>query len=104
MLEEAPTGDGRYTTRQKQTFPAVYLDTCALRAIADGAELESRFTTAIRRRDGTLCLSMMSLNDFANLKDLRHARAVERMIRALFGRLFFIVGCYAPVIFISIVN
>ena len=83
------TADGGLTGCQRQQTPAVYLDFCALRIIAETPELSARFIAAIRRANASLMVSWMTIAEFSLLTDMRHAKAADAMFRELFLHLFF---------------
>lgn len=85
-----PTPDGGFTALQRQQVPAVYLDLCALRIVAESSELAARFVAAMRRASASLLISSMTIYEFVLLSDMRHARAVDSLLQQLFRHLYFI--------------
>jgi hypothetical protein len=82
--------DGRPYVRQALTHPAVYLDTWALRLLAeDNAGLGARFRAALARAGGTLMISSLSFNEFTSFDDPRHAEAVGLYLDTIYPHLFF---------------
>lgn len=65
---------------QQFTSPTVYLDTFAIRAIADSDELSARFAQGIKRRDGTWLLASLSMGEFARFADARHVARAELLL------------------------
>lgn len=60
--------------------PAVYLDTFAIRAIADSDERSARFAKGLRACNGTWLLAAVSMGEFARFADPRHAERAERLL------------------------
>jgi len=90
MLHDLRQGpDGVITGYQRQQIPAVYLDFCALRIIAESPELSARFIAAIRHANASLMISWMTISEFSLLTDMRHAKAADAMFHQLFLHLFF---------------
>ena len=83
------TADGGFTGYQRQQTPAVYLDFCALRIIAESPELSARFIAAMRHVNASLMVSWMTIYEFSLLTDMRHARAADALFHQLFLHLFF---------------
>jgi len=54
---------GRSRVRVTRESPSVYLDTCALRAIADNLTIRDRFVQALKANSGTLLLSCLSVGE-----------------------------------------
>lgn len=65
---------------QRCERPALYLDTFAIREIADSSELSDRFTQGLRQRGGTWLLGGLSMGEFARFADPRHAQSAERLL------------------------
>jgi hypothetical protein len=82
--------DGRSIVVQTLTHPAIYLDTWALRAFAEGEPtLGRRFREALLRAHGTLMLSHLSSGEFTSFDDPRHARAVGAFVDSINPHVFF---------------
>jgi hypothetical protein len=82
--------DGRPIVMQKNTHPAVYLDTWALRLFAEGEPaLGQRFRDALLRVRGTLMLSLLSFGEFTSFDDPRHARTVGAFVDSINPHIFF---------------
>lgn len=90
IFDVRSTSDGGFTARQSQQTPAVYLDFCALRAIADQPELADRFIRAMRRASASLLISSFTIYEFSILNDTKHAIAVDALLRQVFRHLYFI--------------
>ena len=60
--------------------PTVYLDTFAIRAISESAELSARFARCIQGQKGTWLLSALSSGEFARFADPRHAERAEQLL------------------------
>lgn len=60
--------------------PSVYLDTFAIRAIAESDERSARFVQGLKTRNGTWLLAVISMGEFARFADPRHAKRVERLL------------------------
>lgn len=71
---------GDVTWTQRFDRPAVYLDTFAIRAIADSDELSDRFAQSLKARNGTWLLAAVSMAEFARFADPRHAQRAERLL------------------------
>ena len=54
---------------QRLERPAVYLDTFAIREIADSDELSARFARALKSRGGTWLLASLTMGEFARFTD-----------------------------------
>ena len=65
---------------QKNQCPSVYLDHCALRKISQDNCLATRFTTILKRRDGTLALSYLNLLEFYKVTDQQQIQYAEQFI------------------------
>ena len=81
--------DGKRLVQQTLVHPAAYLDTKAIRLLADDAIMGDRFRAALLEADGTLVLSDLSIGDFTAFGDARHARAAGRFIDSPGANLFF---------------
>jgi hypothetical protein len=82
--------DGGFTATQRYTRPSVYLDVCALRALAENNEHSARFAGALGRKNGTLFLGSMTIFEFASFSEPRHAAAVDRLLQKIWRHLYFI--------------
>lgn len=65
---------------QRLERPAVYLDTFAIREIADSDELSARFARALKSSGGTWLLASLSMSEFARFTDPRHAQCAEKLL------------------------
>lgn len=65
---------------QRFDHPTVYLDTFAIRAIAESNELSDRFAKSLKTRNGTWLLAAVSMGEFARFADPRHAERAERLL------------------------
>ncbi|KAB2888036.1 MAG: hypothetical protein F9K35_20645 [Burkholderiaceae bacterium] len=65
---------------QRLERPAVYLDTFAIREIADSDDLSARFARALRASGGTWLLASISMGEFARFTDSRHVQCAERLL------------------------
>ena len=81
--------NGSPILKQGRDSPAVYLDTCGLRAIAEDPRSASRFRTALSARKGCLVLSILSFVGLAEFSDTRHTRTVGALVDSLGCSLFF---------------
>lgn len=90
IFDVRPTADGGFTATQRHTTPAVYLDFCALRAIAEKPSSATRFAQAMLATSATLLVSAFTLYEFAALSDIRHATAVDVLLRQIFRHMYFI--------------
>ena len=82
--------DGRPIVVQKIAHPAIYLDTWALRLFAeDDHALGERFRNALLGARGTLMLSFLSIGEFTQFADPRHARQVGEFTESIIPFLFF---------------
>src|SRR5260370_27614207 len=70
--------------------PMLYLDTAALRTIAEDEDLAPRFIRGLHAAEATLALSCFSLSEFSNFSDPRHEQCAGALIEAAMPRLFFI--------------
>jgi len=70
--------------------PTVYLDHWALRRISEKETFASRFTEALKSRNGTLALSWLNVVEFAKVTMERQARHVEVLLEANLPRVFFL--------------
>lgn len=68
--------------------PAVYLDTFAIRAIAENDELSDRFAQGLKARNGTWQLAAVSMGEFARFADPRHAERAERLLAKVVPRIY----------------
>lgn len=65
---------------QRFERPAVYLDTFAIREIADSDELSARFARALTSSGGIWLLASLSMGEFARFTDPRHAQRAEKLV------------------------
>lgn len=65
---------------QRLERPAIYLDTFAIREIADSDKLSARFAQALKSSGGTWLLASLSMGEFARFKDPRHVQCAERLL------------------------
>lgn len=65
---------------QRFERPAVYLDTFAIREIADSDELSVRFAEALKGRNATWLIATLCMGEFARLTDPRHAERAEQLL------------------------
>lgn len=65
---------------QRFNRPAVYLDTFAIRAIAESKDRSARFAQSLKARNGTWLLTAVSMGEFACFADPRHAEQAERLL------------------------
>lgn len=72
-------GDGVLWT-QSFDHPTVYLDTFAIRAIAESDELSNRFAQDLKARNGTWLLGAISMGEFARFADPRYVEQAERLL------------------------
>jgi hypothetical protein len=90
IVELNVTADGGIQAQQRQMIPAVYLDLCAMRAIAENSTRSTRFIAAIRRARASLLIGAITIYEFAAFNDVRHARAVDELLQQIFRHLYFI--------------
>lgn len=90
IVELNLTADGGLQALQRQMIPAVYLDLCAMRAIAENSAWSTRFVGAMRCARASLLIGAITIYEFATFNDLRHARSVDELLRGLFRHLYFI--------------
>lgn len=64
-LDVAESGDIKLLHWVKE--PSIYLDHWAIRKISEDPELSEKFTVAIKKQNGTLCLSWLSCLEFARV-------------------------------------
>lgn len=65
---------------QRFDRPAVYLDTFAIRAIAESDEQSARFAQGLKACNGTWLLAAVSMGEFARFADPRHAERAEWLV------------------------
>jgi len=65
---------------QRLDRPAVYLDTFAIRAIAESDERSARFVQSLKAHNGTWLLAPVSVGEFARFADPRHVERAERLL------------------------
>jgi hypothetical protein len=65
---------------QRFDRPTVYLDTFAIRAIAESDEFSDRFAQSLKARNGTWLLAALSMGEFARFADARHTERAERLL------------------------
>ncbi|MDH5821549.1 hypothetical protein QFW77_00880 [Luteimonas sp. RD2P54] len=65
---------------QRFDHPTVYLDTFAIRAIAESDERSARFAQNLKTRNGTWLLAAVSMGEFARFADPRHVERAERLL------------------------
>lgn len=65
---------------QRFDRPAVYLDTFAIRAVAESDERSVRFAQSLKARNGTWLLAAVSMGEFARFADPRHVERAERLL------------------------
>lgn len=75
--------------RQSFESPTVYLDHWAIRLFSDDLYLQDRFVNALKRKNGTLLLSNISLLEFSGATDQRHCQDAERFIDRLIPNIYF---------------
>lgn len=90
IVELNSTADGGLQALQRQMIPAVYLDLCAMRTIAENSAWSTRFVAAMRRAQASLLIGAITIYEFATFSDVRHARAVDELLQELFRHLYFI--------------
>jgi hypothetical protein len=90
IVELSVTTDGGLRALQRQMIPSVYLDLCAMRAIAERTDWSARFVEAMRRARASLLIGAITIYEFATFSDVRHARAVDSLLQELFRHLYFI--------------
>lgn len=90
IIEWKSTSDGGLQALQRQMVPAVYLDLCAMRAIAEDSAWSMRFVAAMRRAQASLLIGAVTIYEFATFSDVRHARAVDELLQELVRHLYFI--------------
>lgn len=73
---------------QRFDHPAVYLDTFAIREIADSDELSGRFARALSSSGGTWLLASLSMGEFARFRDPRHVERAERLLAQVVPRIY----------------
>lgn len=77
---------------QRLERPAVYLDTFAIREIADSDELSARFARALKSSGGTWLLASLSMGEFARFTDPRHVERVERLLAQVVPHIYFFLS------------
>lgn len=65
---------------QRFDRPAVYLDTFAIRAVAESDEQSVRFAQGLKACNGTWLLAAVSMGEFARFADPRHAERAEWLV------------------------
>ena len=90
IVELNSTADGGLQALQRQMIPAVYLDLCAMRAIAEDSTRSKRFVAAMRHARASLLIGAMTIYEYATFSDVRHARAVDGLLQLLFRHMYFI--------------
>jgi hypothetical protein len=90
MIELTPLLDsaGFPVVKMWKQSPSVYLDTCALRNIAECAERRERFLDLVRLKGGTLVLSVLSVAELTN-QNQGHANAVAEMVDRVVPQVYF---------------
>lgn len=73
---------------QRLERPAVYLDTFAIREIADSDELSARFAKVLKDRKGTWLIAALCMGEFARLTDARHAERAERLLAQVVPQIY----------------
>jgi hypothetical protein len=77
---------------QRLDRPAVYLDTFAIRTIADSDELSARFASSLSRGGGTWLLAAVCMGEFARFSDPRHAERAERLLAMVVPNIYVFVS------------
>jgi hypothetical protein len=77
---------------QRFDRPAVYLDTFAIRAIAESDERSARFAQGLKARNGTWLLAAVSMGEFARFADPRHAERAERLLAQVVPHVYLFVS------------
>lgn len=85
-----PTYSGGWEARHTFTHPAVYLDHWAMRAFSENGDLGTRLLEAIRKTNGTLCLTHLSAVEFSKADDARHAKDAEAFFDAAMASLYLV--------------
>lgn len=80
---------------QQFNHPAVYLDTFAIRAIADSDEHTARFAQGIQARNGTWLLAAVSMGEFARFADPRHAERAEQLLAQVVPHIYLFLSAPA---------
>jgi len=78
--------------RQRFDRPAVYLDTFAIRAIAESDEWSVRFARGLKARNGCWLLSAVSMGEFARFADPRHTEQAERLLAQVVPHVYLFVS------------
>lgn len=73
---------------QRFVRPAIYMDTFAIREIAESDELSSRFAQGIKARNGTWLLGSLSTGEFARFADRRHADKAEQLLAQVLPHIY----------------
>jgi hypothetical protein len=89
MIEIMPVEQGLYV-KQNVFQPMVYFDAWAWRLFSESQELQSRFISALKLRNGTLTISWFGLAEFSIMKDRRHSYLADRLFEAAFPNVFFL--------------
>jgi hypothetical protein len=75
--------------RQSFESPTVYLDHWAIRKFSDDLRLQNRFIGALKKKGGTLLISIVSLLEFASPEDRRHCFDTEQFFNRVMPNIFF---------------
>jgi len=75
---------------QEITTPSVYLDHWALREISENDSLAGRFSSALKRRDGTLVLSWLNVVEFCKVSDPSQRAKADSLLYSLGWNLFWL--------------
>jgi hypothetical protein len=82
--------DSRFCARQTIVSPSVYLDHWAVRKLSFDERLRTRFSEALRQKNGTLALSLINSIEFVGLQFSAEAEAADRLVDAISPHLFFL--------------
>lgn len=74
---------------QNDVSPSVYLDHWALRRISGNKDLTVAFSNALRKREGTLILSMANMGDFSRVASTEQVQSAEDFVDGLLPHVFF---------------
>jgi hypothetical protein len=78
-----------FRIRQSFESPTVYLDHWAIRKFSDDLRLQNRFIGALKKKGGTLLISIVSLLEFTSPEDRRHCFDTEQFFNRVMPNLFF---------------
>ncbi len=90
MIHFTTNKEGDLKLTQQEVSPTIYLDHWALRRFSEDDALSTRFTAALKSRNGTLALSWMNLAEFTKVTIEEQIRKAEVFLEAKLPQVFFL--------------